>query len=649
MPPAADHAGPYSNHDEPDTGHGAEEDEEAHLIPSERFEIEDDGDAGVRRGRGDYGDTDSSQGQRSFIQKWTRRPYPLRPHTIHPIWPGIQQVPARFLDRVATSKRRKIGLLVGATIVWALLFLLGLSSQFPLTDGTGQAVINLDCVDTLWGYKNSCGLGGIDCRPFTNDSFAFRCPANCRGVMVLNPRAVGPVEVNYRPLVIGEGPYRADSFICGSGIHAGVVSDEKGGCGRVTRAGEYTGFLDSEKNGISSIPFNSYFPFSFSVEKDGSFSCPSSPRQPLLLLSLLFTATISIFTPAPSLFFLLFTTLFLHVSFVSDPPSASYHTPTVLPDHLSTFSSRLLPALFCATVLYRTTIHRTLSGLTAPIEKTILWLGAWWFGALSNYTFDWIPIQRLTAHDLEQQPGAKLALVGILILLVFIIVQQIHAFWWEGRLARYLALYALFIGGILFCLLIPSVNFRIHHYILALLLLPGTGMQTRPSLVYQGVLLGLFVNGVARWGFDGVLQTSGELRGDAAVGGLVPNVSMMGFGAEMMGSRGVTFEWEMDGAMGVGMHGISALVNDVERFRGFWEEGEGEGEGVGEMGTGVKNGEDGQDGDAEQKGHFTWQRDVGLEVPEYFRFAYVRDGLTLDYTKAGVLWPNWTWTDIPDT
>jgi hypothetical protein len=254
--------------------------------------------------------------------------------------------------------------------------------------------------------------------------------------------------------------------------------------------------------------------------------------------------------------------------------------------------------------------------LTAQFEKALFWLGGFWIGALSNYTFDWIPISRLTAHDLEQQPGAKLALAIIILILVVIIVGQVYYFRLEGRLIRYLGLYGLFIFGIIICLTIPGVNLRIHHYILALLLLPGTGLQTRPSLIYQGILLGLFVNGIARWDFDSILQTSDALRADARLNSVVPNIlePTINLGAETLVA---TFTYDAHPA---GVDGISVLVNDVERDRAFY---------------------DGVDGTWSS---FQWIRSVDSELNEYFRWAYIRSGRTLDYSKPGTLFSNGTWS-----
>lgn len=90
--------------------------------------------------------------------------------------------------------------------VWLFLFTTPLVlSSLPTTDNLGQDVVSLDCIDTLWKWKNECRLDGIDCRPFSNKSLAFRCPVGCKDVKVLNARLVGASEVIFKPLVVG-GP-----------------------------------------------------------------------------------------------------------------------------------------------------------------------------------------------------------------------------------------------------------------------------------------------------------------------------------------------------------------------------------------------------------------------------------------------------------
>lgn len=579
--------------------------EEAQLLLREEFDFQDN-DLSIQ----------SSAGRSPGCLGFLAGPRPPRPQKIEPYLRSIQEGPSRLLNRFLPRSEYQSLFLNVVLVVWLLLFIELLATELPTVDGSGKYVVNLDCTDSLWKRKNECGIDGMNCHPFSNKSFAFRCPPKCADVQLLNPHAVGAYDANYRPLVVGSEKYRGDSFICASAIHSGIVNDHAGGCGRINLVGENSGFESTTSHGIKSIPFDSEFPlsFDFTSAKDDGFKCSSEPRS-ALIVSLLATIVLSLFSSKSKIFFPILVIIFAHVSFVSDPPRASYRNITVLPNHLSNFAKRLLPALFTAVVIWMTAVKHTLSGLDAPIEKTILWLGGFWIGALSNYTFDWIPISRLTAHDLEQQPGAKVALAIIIGVVAVIAVGQIYCFWLEGRLVTYLALYGLFLFGIVFCLAIPGVNLRIHHYIIGLLLLPGTSMQTRPSLLYQGILLGLFVNGIARWDFDSILQTTAALREDGKFNSIVPAILKPAIESSATNGLIASFSWKI---LPDGIDGISVLVNDVERYRKFVDEK--------------------PDGDM-----FTWGRSPDDAMNDYFRFAFIQDGRTLDYSKAGILLGNGTW------
>ncbi|KAK7743450.1 hypothetical protein SLS53_003984 [Cytospora paraplurivora] len=580
-------------------------DEEAHMLSSYYFGPEERNPK--HAGRAPEG------------RSWIWGPHPPRLQAIKPLFPHLQKAPGRLLERICPTTRLKQLLCFAFIIVWVLVFTIPLViSSLPTTDEAGRDVVNLDCVNTLWRWKNECGLDGVDCGPFSNDTLAFRCPAGCKGVKVLNPHLVGASEVNYQPLVIGGPQYRGDSFICASAMHAGLVSDARGGCGRLTRIGEWQTFPSSKDHGIESIGFDSYFPLAFTVSQDPGIRCGTGElRGALLFISILFTFVFCIFTTSEWQFFTIFIAIFIHVGMVSDPPGASRYNTSTFPDHLSTLAGRLLPALFCAFILYKTVVRETLSRMEAPVEQAVLWLGSFWFGALANVTFERLPISRLTTHDLEQQPGAKLALAIIITVLAFIVVQQAYCFWLEGRFVRYLCLYAVFITGILLCILTPGLEFRLHHYVLALLLLPGTSLQTRSSLLYQGLLLGLFVNGIARWGFASILETSASLRDDGAFGSLIPsfNASVVEFGSAV---ANISFNWALPPAA-ADIDGISILINDVERHRSFFAD------------------------HTPSVDTFTWSRKADLSLPEYFRFGFFKDGIALDYSGAGTWHGNGTW------
>jgi hypothetical protein len=439
-------------------------------------------------------------------------------------------------------------------------------------------------------------------------------------VKVLNPHAVGAEEINYRSLVVG-GPtetgaeftnvYRGDSFVCGAAIHAGVISDQAGGCGTVSLIGKQTNFPSSKRNGIQSVAFNSSFPLSFTFDEKASAEAlqRTDSQWRALWVSVVYTTALSLCTTSSALFFgTVFTSAFFQTALASDPPYAPTYDGVI-----SIAIERFLPAAFVALFIYQYFVRYTLRKLKAQFEKTILWLGACWIGAIRNHTLDKIPISRLTPHDLNQQPGAITALIFIILVIIAIAIVQAWAFRIEGRLPRYLAVYAILGVSILLLLAIPRLNLRIHHYILALVLLPGTTLQTRPSLLYQGFLVGLFINGIARWGFDGILQTDTALRTDEQLGSVLPTIPL-----PTVSRNNITFSL----SLADGYDGISVLVNDVERFRKF----------------------------DRQVSDFSWIRKDG-DSAEYFRFGFVKykqlGGISLqDYTRAGTWTANGRWIQM---
>lgn len=571
--------------------------------------------------------------------KWVKGPQPPRAYSIRPFFPSIQEAPIKLLDRYAPKKSQRFWLLVLFYILWILSFSLVQWKSSAAADVPGYGTpIRLSCGARYWNDGNGCGLNGDQCRPFANATLAFRCPADCHKTQVLNPHAVGDQEIVYRPLVIG-GPtdeeaslesavYRSDSFICQAAVHSGFIGELEGGCGVLKLRGEQPGFEASKRHGIDSIGFDSYFPQSFSFVPGTRAQCKDL-RWPSLIVSVFFSAVLSLFTTSPAVFFWsIFTGLFFQVALASDPPT--------LTDYYSLMSlavGRFLPAAFCGAVTYKWTVKRSLTGLTAQVEKTVLWLGAAWVGALNNYTFDRIPIQRLTPHDLKAQPGAVPALIIVVLTIFTIALGQAWAFRVEGRMPRYLLIYTIFVVGLLLLLAVPGENVRIHHYILALLLLPGTSFQNRPSLLYQGLLVGLFVNGIARWGFDSLLQTPAALQGDAQLGSLLPTIAVAAIGAS-----NITFDLgplpHYDARRGMRYDGVSVLVNDVERFRGY--------------------GDDRSYWDDSTDGSFTWtwnrheMRDEEFDepLPEYFRFGYMAGSQVGDFTKAGKWLADGTWIEM---
>ena len=597
---------------------------------------------------------------------WVKGPNPPRIYTITPLFPKIQHAPIALLDRYAPKRAQRFWLLVLFYACWIFSFSMVLwkSSFSSVIPGYGSPM-RLGCTARYWNEGNGCGLNGDQCRPFANATLAFRCPAACRDVEMLRHHAVGDQDVVYKPLVVG-GPtdrhtgfedeikdnaiYRGDSFICASAVHSGFLSDAEGGCGVLSLTGEQYDFESSKHHGIRSTGFDSYFPHSFGFLAGSKSQCKDL-RWAALAVSVTFSVLLSLFTTDAGVFFWSqFIGFFFTTALATDPPA--------LTDYYSLLSiafERFLPACFCGWVTYRYTAKRTLTDLTAQIEKTILYLGPAWVGTLNSVTFDKIPIERLTPHDLKAQPGAIPALIIIVLTIFFIALGQAWAFRVEGRMPRYLLIYTLFVAGLLLMVAIPGLNLRIHHYILALLLLPGTSFQNRPSLVYQGLLVGLFVNGIARWGFDSILQTPSVLLKGVQKGSLLPSISVLASTAS-----NITFNLgplpRFDKRLGMRFDGISVLVNDVEHFRGYADNRQYWDKDVGSDGNFSWTWErhvvhtpkdwavQGDEGDGEDG-----VRAEGVKfLPEYFRFGYMAGSSTGDFSKAGVWDEEGEWKEMEE-
>lgn len=129
-----------------------------------------------------------------------------------------------------------------------------------------------------------------------------------------------------------------------------------------------------------------------------------------------------------------------------------------------------------------------------------------------NITFDKVPIDRLTPSDIRERPGGVTAVIILGLLVLFLVLHQIvFVIRPTGLFPRYLLYYV--IGGLVIAVLasLPGLEFRLHHYVFAMLLIPGTGFPSKLSALMQAFLLGMFLNGVARWGFDSILQTAAQV------------------------------------------------------------------------------------------------------------------------------------------
>ncbi|KAL0578594.1 hypothetical protein V5O48_003385 [Marasmius crinis-equi] len=470
----------------------------------------------------------------------------------------------------------------------------------------------VDCTSTYWLNKNGCGLDGQSClNGNTNGTFDFRCPAQCAGLILQNPRTIGDDQMAFVPLIVGggdpEGTYRGDSFICAAAVQAGKISNSKGGCASIRLIGNFSNFLPFTSHGLSSIGFPTEFPLSWQFEDSTPLHNCEDNRDAALGMNAVITALIfAVFKPKPIvIFWCLFCIGFWHIILFSQPAGS--------PPPLERAFGIFLPALFVAYGFWRVAWRFVLPAFAtkAPLESMVLYLAPFWVGVLANLTFERLPLSRLLGSDIKQRQGAVASLVVIILVVVALVINQIRVIRKTGWLPHYFAWYAC--GGLLVIVLwrLPGLVLRVHHYILGMVFTPGTAFKTRVSVVCQGLLLGLFLNGIAAFGFDSVLQTPASLVRDAPLGSDLPSflTNSTSWNAQIPFSN-QTISWA---PLIAGWDGFSLLVDDVERYSG----------------TAL---------------NFSLAA-FNASLPHFFRLAMTSQGNTGDYTKAATLWPNGTWVD----
>ncbi|KAF9566175.1 hypothetical protein CPC08DRAFT_131096 [Agrocybe pediades] len=468
----------------------------------------------------------------------------------------------------------------------------------------------IGCTSTYWLANNGCGQDGEACGPFDESAFDFRCPAQCDNVILQNPRTVGDEQIAFKPLIVGggdsNGTYRGDSFICSAAIQAGIISSSKGGCGRLNLIGNFTDFLPFTSHGLTSLGFPTVFPVAFRFAGSTSLSHCSDQRNEALAFNILITCALFILFRPKSivLYWCLVCIGFWHVALFSQPQGP--------PPKLDVAFQSFLPVLFIAYGFWRLAFRFVLPAFrTAPLESCILYLSGFWVGVLNNLTFDKLPLSRLTSSDLGKRSGAITTLVVLLVIVVVLAINQIRVIRKTGWLPHYLKWYIA--GGLvtLVLALLPGLSLRLHHYIIPMIILPGTAFPTRLSAIYQGLLLGLFLNGTAAFGLDSILQTAADLRQDAPLGSDLPTwaTNSTNYNTSIpFANQFIVWDPLVEG-----WDGFALLVDDVQRYAG----------------------------DAL---NFSLAS-LNSSLPHFFRLAYTSSGDTGDFTMPATLWPNGTWVD----
>ncbi|BGP26022.1 LCCL domain containing protein [Rhodotorula toruloides] len=551
---------------------------------------------------------------------WVRGPSPPHIETIFPPFPLLYFGPrlARFerwcTARLMPLQRRRHLTTPVFLLAWLLAFAFLVRASFFTSSTNFGAPTWVDATSSFWSANAGCGINGTTCQPFTNDSFVFRCPSQVLSTQLLNYRAVGNDLVIYQPLVVGgmdsQSTYRADSWICAAAIQHGLFDDRRGGCGEVEMVGEFTGYVGGRRNGVASIAFASTFPSSYRFIEGVSQNGCKDLRDDILGFDVAMTFILSFFIrPGPQAFFWSLLCIGAwHVILVSNP--------SAMPPDLQTAFENFLPVLFVGESFWRHAWRWVAPAFESSgfiLERTVWYLAGFWVGLLMNISLHWIPIDRLTPHAISQEPGSLVAVIVVAIFLLLVIVNQLRVIRRTGWFFFYLRWYI--VGGVVVGILsaLPGLEFRLHHYVAAILLMPGTAFVTRPSAIFQGFLLGMFLEGAMRWGMASILQTPASLVGDGTTGSPLPVflTNATNFAAAV--SSGY-IQWSSIPAdvAGQGYDGFALLVDDVLR----------------------------------QTGAATNYSLAALDanVVHYFRLAYQQGGTSGDFTKAATAFlSNSTW------
>ena len=131
---------------------------------------------------------------------------------------------------------------------------------------------------------------------------------------------------------------------------------------------------------------------------------------------------------------------------------------------------------------------------------------------------------------------------------------------------------------------IPDYTLRLHHYIFTLAALPVLSLPNRVSVFGQAFAFGLFLDGVGRWGWDSILDSTVSVR-YPFLSGDIGSSDLQLLGDANAGTGQPTFSnastpemvaWMPmnESLVGLGYEGISMLVDDIQRLVNYTQPSE---------------------------------------------------------------------------
>jgi len=312
---------------------------------------------------------------------------------------------------------------------------------------------------------------------------------------------------------------RADSWVCAAGIHAGMVHPTWGGCVSLSAlpfASGSSDFESSTSNGITSASFLPSFPGAYASIRLARNGCLDiHPIITTYNAICLFILTLLMNPPTWVLMHILVFLGYTQIVFVSNPRSEP-------PDWEYVFGS-FGPVIFAGYWAYKVAFKTSMEGFRKLPFELAFWQGTgYWIGVESAQIFGRLPISRLGYDALD--PAGVITLTVILVFVVIVVVIQALTLRKVGLLQYFilrsvllpLRFQILLIGRYLplVPILIVLANLgngyhlRLHHYIYALVGIPVLSLPNRVSLFLQAMLFGLFLDGVGRWGWASIIEST---------------------------------------------------------------------------------------------------------------------------------------------
>ncbi|WVW80655.1 hypothetical protein I302_102641 [Kwoniella bestiolae CBS 10118] len=497
-------------------------------------------------------------------------------------------------------------------LVWIGCFIILVRQQY-YTPNTPEII---SCNAAPWDNwpPDICGINGGNCKNDLEsiDTKSFRCLGGCANSKLGNPRYVGSEKVDGRALVIGggndEGTYRADSWLCPSALHSSLISPTLGGCinfHALPYPAGHSNYKSSFSNNIKSTAFQPSYPGAYRISSYGS----SAGCLDLHYIVTGFNAFCLLFTtlllkpPQSLLFIILLVGGYFHLTIFADPPS--------IPPNWETIFAGLPPILLAGYWFWKLSFKRTLAGFRElPLEVGI-WQGAgYWLGVESSTIFGKLPITRLGYDALD--PAGVISLVCIIVVAVIVVLIQAWEMRKYGLLRYYLIRYIPLIPLLIILAFIPNYSLRLHHYLFAIIAIPVLSLPNRISLFGQAFALGLFLDGTGRWGWDGLIQLTGSLVGDANTGSLIPS-----FWSNLTTATTIHFDPIYAIEKVYNVTGFSVLVDDIQNS-----------------------------GDYTTASIDMTTLNLTEGMDHYLRIAYIANGTSLDFTDPVVWYANQSWSEL---